>query len=56
MTKQGISIPEAPEYDPRYSQVVRAGNTVYVGGTMGVDMRTGQFAGPTIREQDVSLC
>ena len=56
MTKQSISIPEAPEYVPRYSQAVRAGNTVYVGGTMGVDMKTGQFAGPTIREQDVSLC
>jgi len=51
MIKQGISIPEAPEYDPRYSQAVRAGNTVYVGGTMGVDMKTGQFAGPTIRQQ-----
>ena len=51
MTKQSISIPEAPEYDPRYSQAVKAGNTVYVGGTMGVDMKTGQFAGPMIREQ-----
>ena len=51
MTKQSISIPEAPEYEPGYSQAVRAGNTVYVGGTMGVDTTTGEFAGPTVREQ-----
>ncbi len=51
MPKQSISIPEAPEYEPGYSQAVRAGNTVYVGGTMGVDPATGEFAGPTVREQ-----
>jgi 2-iminobutanoate/2-iminopropanoate deaminase len=49
--KQAISIPEAPEYEPGYSQAVRAGNTVYVGGTMGIDVATGEFAGPTVREQ-----
>jgi 2-iminobutanoate/2-iminopropanoate deaminase len=37
MSKLAISIPEAPEYEPGYSQAVKAGNTVYVGGTMGVD-------------------
>jgi 2-iminobutanoate/2-iminopropanoate deaminase len=51
MPKQHISIPEAPEYDPGYSQAVKAGNTVYVGGTMGVDVATGDFAGPTVKEQ-----
>ncbi|HEX3823101.1 MAG TPA: RidA family protein [Mycobacteriales bacterium] len=51
MPKLAISIPEAPEYEPGYSQAVKAGNTVYVGGTMGVDVATGDFAGPTIREQ-----
>jgi 2-iminobutanoate/2-iminopropanoate deaminase len=30
---------------------VRAGDHVYVSGLVGVDMRTGDLAGPTIREQ-----
>ncbi len=51
MPKQSISIPEAPEYEPGYSQAVRAGNTVYVGGTVGIDTTTGEFVGPTVREQ-----
>ena len=51
MVKQPISIPQAPEYEPGYSQAVKAGNTVYVGGTMGIDVATGEFAGPTVREQ-----
>jgi 2-iminobutanoate/2-iminopropanoate deaminase len=51
MPKQHISIPEAPEYDPGYSQAVKAGNTIYVGGTMGIDVASGQFAGPTVKEQ-----
>jgi 2-iminobutanoate/2-iminopropanoate deaminase len=51
MSKRSISIPEAPEYEPGYSQAVRAGNTVYVGGTMGVDVTTGELVGPTVREQ-----
>jgi enamine deaminase RidA (YjgF/YER057c/UK114 family) len=32
MIKQGYFYSRSPEYDPRYSQAVRAGNTVYVGG------------------------
>ncbi len=51
MSKQGISIPEAPEYEPGYHQAVKAGNTVYVAGTMGFDTATGEFAGPTARAQ-----
>lgn len=51
MAKQHISIPEAPEYEPGYSQAVKAGNTVYVGGTMGIDVTTGEFAGPTVKDQ-----
>ena len=51
MPKQMISTPEAPECVPGYSQAVRAGNTVYVHGTVGIDVKTGKFAGPTIREQ-----
>jgi 2-iminobutanoate/2-iminopropanoate deaminase len=50
MARVVISTPEAPEY-PTYSQAVKAGNTIYVAGTPGVDVATGEFAGPTAREQ-----
>ena len=50
MPKEVISTPEAPE-SPAYSQAVKAGNTVYVAGTPGVDVKTGEFAGPTVTEQ-----
>ena len=45
-----ISTADAPEY-PAYSQAVKAGNTIYVAGTTGVDVATGEFAGPTVTEQ-----
>ena len=50
MPPQVISTPDAPEY-PAYSQAVRAGDTIYVAGTVGVDVRTGLVAGPTARDQ-----
>jgi 2-iminobutanoate/2-iminopropanoate deaminase len=50
MPRQVISTPEAPEY-PTYSQAVKVGNTIYVAGTVGVDVATGELAGPTIHEQ-----
>jgi 2-iminobutanoate/2-iminopropanoate deaminase len=50
MPREVISTAEAPEY-PAYSQAVKAGNTIYVAGTPGVDVATGEFAGPTITEQ-----
>jgi 2-iminobutanoate/2-iminopropanoate deaminase len=50
MPNQVISTPDAPEY-PDYSQAVRAGNTIYVAGTTGVDVATGTFAGTTIETQ-----
>jgi 2-iminobutanoate/2-iminopropanoate deaminase len=50
MPKQVISTAEAPEY-PTYSQAVKAGNTIYVAGTTGVNVTTGEFAGPTVQEQ-----
>jgi 2-iminobutanoate/2-iminopropanoate deaminase len=50
MPRQVISTPDAPEYSS-YSQAVRVGNTIYVAGTVGVDVATGELAGPTIREQ-----
>jgi 2-iminobutanoate/2-iminopropanoate deaminase len=50
MARKVISTPDAPQ-DPRYSQAVKVGNTIYVAGTIGFDVATGEFAGPTIREQ-----
>ena len=50
MPKAVISTPDAPQ-NPAYSQAVKAGNTVYVAGTIGVDVTTGDYAGPTIQEQ-----
>ena len=50
MPRQVISTPDAPAY-PAYSQAVRAGNTIYVAGTIGVDVATGELAGSTVQEQ-----
>jgi 2-iminobutanoate/2-iminopropanoate deaminase len=50
MPKHIISTAEAPE-DPRYSQAVKAGNTIYVAGTTGVDVTTGELAGPVVKDQ-----
>jgi 2-iminobutanoate/2-iminopropanoate deaminase len=50
MAREVISTPEAHE-DPRYSQAVKAGDTIYVAGTIGVDVSTGELAGPTIKDQ-----
>src|SRR5215472_13909880 len=50
MPREVISTPEAPEY-PTYSQAVKVGNTIYVAGTTGVDVATGEFAGPTVQQQ-----
>jgi reactive intermediate/imine deaminase len=45
-----ISTPEAPS-SPLFSQGVRAGRHVYVSGLVGVDVKSGSVAGPTIQEQ-----
>src|SRR5262245_5874770 len=50
MPKQVIRTTDAPS-SPLYSQGVKAGPFVYVTGMWGVDTKTGEFAGPTIREQ-----
>ena len=50
MPKEVISTPDAPQ-NPAYSQAVKAGDTVYVAGTIGVDVTTGDYAGPTVQEQ-----
>lgn len=45
-----IRTPAAPS-SPLFSQAVKAGQHIYVSGTVGTDMTTGSLAGPTIREQ-----
>ena len=45
--KHVISTPHAPEF-PAYSQAVKAGDTIYVAGTIGMDVTTGEMAGPTM--------
>jgi 2-iminobutanoate/2-iminopropanoate deaminase len=50
MPKQVISTPHAPEFSS-YSQAVKAGDTIYVAGTIGMDVVTGEMAGDTVREQ-----
>jgi 2-iminobutanoate/2-iminopropanoate deaminase len=50
MPREVISTAEVPEH-PAFSQAVKAGNTIYVAGTMGVDVATGELAGPTVKEQ-----
>jgi 2-iminobutanoate/2-iminopropanoate deaminase len=48
--REVISTSEAPS-SPLYSQGVKAGEYVHVSGMVGVDVRTGNLAGPTIQEQ-----
>jgi 2-iminobutanoate/2-iminopropanoate deaminase len=36
---------------PLFSQAIKAGNTVYMSGIVGVDPKTNQLAGSTIQEQ-----
>jgi 2-iminobutanoate/2-iminopropanoate deaminase len=50
MPREIIATSDAPQ-NPAYSQAVKSGSTVYVAGTVGIDVTTGQFAGPTIHEQ-----
>ena len=50
MSREVISTPDAPQ-SSLYSQAVKVGNTVYVAGTTGVDMTTGELAGATAAEQ-----
>jgi 2-iminobutanoate/2-iminopropanoate deaminase len=50
MASEIISTPDAPE-SADHSQAVKAGNTVYVGGTTGVDVATGSMAGETTELQ-----
>jgi reactive intermediate/imine deaminase len=50
VVREVISTAEAPS-SPLYSQAVKAGQHVYVSGLVGIDVSTGNIAGPTIQEQ-----
>jgi len=50
MTIQIIRTPHAPA-SALFSQAIKAGSTLYVSGTAGIDPATGQLAGSTIQEQ-----
>lgn len=42
---------DAAPNSPLYSQAVKANGHVYVSGLVGIDVRTGGLAGPTIQDQ-----
>ena len=48
--RQVISTSDAPG-SALYSQGVKAGGHIYVSGLVGIDVTTGQVAGPTIQQQ-----
>lgn len=50
MSRQILTTDQAPR-SPLYSQGVKVGSVIYVSGTTGTDVTTGQLAGPTIQEQ-----
>ena len=51
MAGERIETPDAPSGLPYYSQAVKAGDWIFVAGTIGVDPSTGKLAGPGIEEQ-----
>jgi 2-iminobutanoate/2-iminopropanoate deaminase len=48
--RQVIRTADAPS-SPLYSQGIKAGNTLYTSGIVGLDPKTHQMAGTTIQEQ-----
>jgi 2-iminobutanoate/2-iminopropanoate deaminase len=50
LTRQIIRTSDAPS-SALFSQAIKAGSTVYVSGTAGIDPKTNQLAGSTIQEQ-----
>ena len=48
--RQVINTAGAPN-SPLYSQAVKAGQHVYVSGSVGIDVGTGELVGSTIQEQ-----
>jgi 2-iminobutanoate/2-iminopropanoate deaminase len=50
MPREIITTPDAPS-SPLYAQGVKAGEQIYVSGTVGIDPATAGLAGETIQEQ-----
>lgn len=50
MARQIITTPDAPQ-SPLFAQGVRVGAHIHVSGMTGVDVTTGEMAGPDIRAQ-----
>jgi reactive intermediate/imine deaminase len=50
VSRQVIRTTEAAA-SPLFSQAIKAGSTIYVSGTAGIDPRTNRLAGSTIQEQ-----
>lgn len=48
--REVINTPDAPS-SPLFSQGVKSGGLISVSGLVGVDVTTGQVAGPTIQQQ-----
>lgn len=48
--KEIIRAPDVPA-SALFSQAIKAGSTIYVSGTVGIDPKTKQLAGATIQEQ-----
>ncbi|SFS02414.1 2-iminobutanoate/2-iminopropanoate deaminase [Microbacterium sp. cf046] len=48
--REVISTPDAPS-SPLYSQGIKANGHIHVSGLVGIDVRTGALAGPSIQEQ-----
>jgi len=50
MARQIIHSDRAPS-SPLYAQGIKAGETIYLSGMVGIDAATGQLAGPSVEEQ-----
>ncbi|MBN2011291.1 reactive intermediate/imine deaminase [candidate division KSB1 bacterium] len=51
MQRQVIASPDAPAAIGPYSQAVKIGNTLYLAGQLGLDPKTGKFAGIDFESQ-----
>jgi 2-iminobutanoate/2-iminopropanoate deaminase len=50
-----IQTPNAPRAIGPYSQAVRYGDLLFVSGMLGMDPKTGEFAGPDIEKQAIQV-
>ncbi|CAB3402562.1 unnamed protein product [Caenorhabditis bovis] len=55
VTRQIISTPNAPSAIGPYSQAVRAGNTIYLSGSLGMDPKSGELKEGIVEQTHQSL-